>query len=109
MSRIIALTDSETAMGFRLAGIEVVVPEDDAGVRDAVNRFFQIRESALVIVNEDYLSALPERTHRRVEESLKPLFVPVPVIRSWREGERKEEYLARMLRRVVGYQVKIRR
>jgi hypothetical protein len=44
-----------------------------------------------------------------MEESLQPVFVPIPHIRSWREGEERGEYLARLLRRVIGYQIKIRR
>jgi V/A-type H+-transporting ATPase subunit F len=109
MARVIALTDPETAMGFRLAGIETLVAREADEARRILEELLEKKEPGVVIFDENYLTAIPEKIHKRIEESLKPLFVPVPHVRSWQEGERKEEYLARLLRRAIGYQIKIRR
>ncbi len=109
MARVVALTDPETAMGFRLAGIEVLVARQADEVVRLLEEALQQRESGVVMFNEDYLQALPERLQKCLEDSLQPIFVPIPHIQSWQEGERREEYLSRLLRRAIGYQIKIRR
>ena len=109
MARIVALTDPETAMGFRLAGIEAIIaPQADEANR-LLAELLEKKQPGVVLFNEDYLEAMPERFQRRMEDSLQPIFVPIPHVRSWQEGEKKEEYLARLLRRAIGYQIKIRR
>jgi V/A-type H+-transporting ATPase subunit F len=109
MARVVALTDPETAMGFRLAGIDTLVVREADEIGRILSELLEKKEPGVVIFDEDYLKILPERLQRRVEDSLKPIFVPVPHIKSWREGEKREEYLARLLRRAIGYQIKIRR
>jgi V/A-type H+-transporting ATPase subunit F len=109
MARVIAVTDPETAMGFRLAGIETLLVQQAEEAPRLLSELVDKKESGVVIFNEDYLKAIPEKLQKRMEDSLKPIFVPIPHIQSWREGEKKEEYLARLLRRVIGYQVKISR
>jgi V/A-type H+/Na+-transporting ATPase subunit F len=109
MARVVVVTDPETAMGFRLAGIEVLVCRKEDEAQHHLSEFLEKKESGIVMFDESYLSVLPERFLRRLEGSLQPVFVPIPHIQSWREGEKKEEYLARLLRRVIGYQIKIKR
>jgi V/A-type H+-transporting ATPase subunit F len=109
MARVVVLTDPETAMGFRLAGIETLEAREMDEAQRLLAGLFEQREPGVVMFNEDYLQALPDRLQKRLEDSLQPIFVPIPHIQSWQEGERKEEYLSRLLRRAIGYQIKIRR
>ena len=109
MARVVALTDSETAMGFRLAGVDTLVAQQADEVGRLLTELLEKKEPGVVIFDENYLKAIPERLQKRMDDSLKPVFIPVPHVKSWREGEKKEEYLARLLRRAIGYQIKIRR
>ena len=109
MAWVAVLTDPDTAMGFRLAGVETFSAKDGEEVRRLVEVFFERRDPGVVVYNEDFLPFLAEKLQKRIEESLQPVFIPVPHIQSWREGEKGEEYLARLLRRVIGYQIKIKR
>lgn len=109
MARVVALADPDTALGFRLTGIEtVVVKKPDEAVQH-IETLLEQKKADVVILSEDFLVTIPERLQRRIETSLKPIFVPIPHIRSWREGEKREEYLIRLLRRAIGYQIKIKR
>lgn len=109
MARIVALTDSDTALGFRLAGIESLVVKQADEILRHLERLLDQAQPGVVMINEDFLPSVPERVQRRMEASLKPIFVPIPHVQSWREGEKKEEYLLRLLRRTIGYQIKIKR
>jgi V/A-type H+-transporting ATPase subunit F len=109
MARLIVITDADTALGFLLAGVEVT---EVAGSNEAAQRLLALlkaKEAGVVIYNEEYRRALPEKDQAALEESLSPIFFAIPVARAMRIGELREEYLARLLRRAIGYQLKIRR
>ena len=109
MARLVAITDPDTALGFRLAGIEAV---EVASAEDAAERLLaalKARESGVVIYNEDYQASLPEKSREALDESITPVFFAIPVARAGMSGEAREVYLARLLRRAIGYQLKLKR
>lgn len=109
MARLIVITDPDTALGFRLAGIEAT---EVAGADEAAGRLLALlrtKEAAIVVYNEEYRSAIPEPYQTAMEQCVAPIFFAVPVARAGRISERREEYLARLLRRTIGYQLKIKR
>jgi V/A-type H+-transporting ATPase subunit F len=109
MGRILALVDEETAAGFRLAGIEARPADTPEAMSRGVQSAMEDRETRLVILDEALFRKLPERLVRRLEESGSPIFFPIPTIRLWRGAAKPEEYVARLIRRAIGYQIKIRR
>ncbi len=109
MAKLVAITDPDTALGFRLAGIEAV---EVANAEDAAERLLaalKAREPGVVIYNEEYQAALPEKSRAVLDESITPVFFAIPVARAGMAGEAREVYLARLLRRAIGYQLKIKR
>lgn len=112
MARIAVITDSDTALGFRLAGVDAF---DVSSGRDAevlIERFLRNREYEIVAYSEEYLPYLSDSLKKRVEESTLPVFISVPSVislKDGREGEREEEYIARVLQRALGFYVKIRK
>ena len=109
MAHLVVVTDPDAALGFRLAGIQALAVQEAQEAPGLLRELLEQREARVVMVDEGYLPLLPERLRRRIEESLKPVFVPIPQIQAWRGGERREDYLAPLLRRVIGYQIRIQR
>ena len=109
MGHIIALLDEETALGFRLAGIDgraAATAEDlERGMRAAV----EDPEARLVLVDERLFRLLPEGLQKTLEASRSPVFVTVPGARIRGESETPAEHVAQLMRRVIGYQIRIRR
>lgn len=109
MAHVIALLDEETALGFRLAGIDgraTATAEDLArGAREAM----EDPEARLVLVDERLFRLLPEALQRTLEASRSPVFVAVPGARFRRESVTPAEHVAQLMRRVIGYQIRIRR
>lgn len=109
MARLIVVTDPDTALGFRLAGVEA---NEVHGADEAAERLLALlraKESGIVLYNEAFRSGLSEKDQAALEDSLTPIFFAVPTALAGRIGERREEYLARLLRRTIGYQLKIKR
>lgn len=111
MAKIIVLTDYDTALGFQLAGVEVmkVVSSEEAATK--IRELLKDKEVGLIVLNEEFITDLSEGMQKRIENSNYPVFVPIPVVKHWgREKEKeREEYILRLIRRAIGYQLKIRR
>jgi vacuolar-type H+-ATPase subunit F/Vma7 len=95
MSTCALLADEVTAAGFRLAGVDVHVPDD----ADLAQRFERICEEArLVLVTAELVARLPPSLlHRRLRAS-QPLVLVIPDAR----GRRTPEALGAVLRRQLG-------
>lgn len=109
MAGLMVVTDPDTALGFRLAGVEVT---EVAGADEAAERLLALLKSkgpGIVVYNEEYRSAFSEKSRTALEESIVPVFFAMPVARAGRTQETREVYLARLLRRAIGYQLKIKR
>ena len=109
MGRIVAVIDGETALGFRLSGVEARKADTVEELRGRVEQLLSEPDVGIVIVDEEMVRRLPEKLERRLENSAAPLFLPVPTIKMWRGAAKPEEYAARLIRRAIGYQIKIKR
>lgn len=111
MAKIIVLTDHDTGLGFQLAGVEVmkVASSDEAATK--MRDLMKDREVGLIILNEEFITGLSEGMQKKIEGSNYPVFVPIPAAKHWGKEKEKEreEYILRLIRRAIGYQLKIRR
>ncbi len=109
MTRLLVLTDPDTALGFRLAGVEVSEVTTKEEAVEQLLALLRAKEAGIVIYNEDYQTVLPEKSRVALEDSMSPVFFAIPVSQTHRAGEPREHYLARLVRRAIGYQLKITR
>jgi vacuolar-type H+-ATPase subunit F/Vma7 len=109
MARLIVITDPDTALGFHLTGVDVTEMADPQAAAYRLLAVLKSREAGVVIYNEEYRTALSVKDRAALEDSITPVFFAIPVARAARKGEPRELYLARLLRRAIGYQVKIKR
>jgi len=103
--KVAVITDSETATGFRLAGVEVreAATPDEAL---AMLREFAAAGYGLVIINEDLLRGTEEARARLLRGRELPVVVPLPPARARLESG--EAYIARLVKEHIGFAVKLR-
>ncbi len=109
MGHIVALVDEETALGFRLAGIDgraAATPED---VMRGAREVMDDPEVRLVLVDEGLFRLLPEGTQKALDASRSPVFLAVPAARVRKASLSPAEQVAGLMRRVIGYPIRIRR
>lgn len=109
MARLIVMTDPDTGLGFRLAGVDV---SEVVTTKEAAERLLSLlrgKEAGIVVYNEEYRMGLPEKSLSELEECASPVFYAIPVAQAKRGGEMREQYLARLLRRAIGYQLRLKR
>ncbi len=94
------------ALGFRLAGaaVEEVPP---GGEGQAFRRLLGDARIGVLAVEEELLRAAPARILRRARERGLPVILPFSLPRRWGEEGRGREYVAAIIRRAVGYAVKL--
>jgi len=94
------------ALGFRLAG--AAVEEVPQGAEAQVfRRLLADGTTGVLAVEEELLRAAPPRVLRRARDRGLPVILPFALPRRWSEAGRGREYVAALIRRAVGYRVKL--
>lgn len=106
--RIAVLTDSETAAGYRLAGLDVRVAQPGGAAREALASLLE-GEYALIVVDE---ALMPDPYHvmeREMRGRELPLLLPAPplaaVVSS--QSEDVEGYMRQLVKETMGYEIKL--
>jgi len=104
--RLVVAVRPGDALGFRLAGAEVeeVAPGEEAA---AWKRLAADPAAGVLAVEEELLAAVPERLVKRARDRGLPVVLPFALPRRWSEEGRGRAYVAAIIRRAVGYGVKL--
>ncbi len=76
--KIVAVTDPETALALRLAGIETVVVEKEEPVYSVLQKIAANKEVGLVLVTEGLADRAGTKFQELVEKLTLPLFIKIP-------------------------------
>ncbi len=109
MYKLVVLTDPDNADGFRLAGVDVVVVDGQDAVRERLNHLLDDEDAGIIAVNEQMMAAIDERTQRRIDTIYRPLVISLPIREKLALGEDHRAYLARLIRRAIGFDITLRR
>lgn len=103
MKRLVFVTPPPADPGFALAGAmqEVATP---AQIEATLGRLLAEENNAAVVVDERLLATVPDERLRLLEGNSRILLLALPAPLGGAEGE---DYIRRLLRRVLGYQVRI--
>lgn len=104
--RLVVAVRPADALGFRLAGAEVeaVAPGEEAAVWKRVTAD---PGAGVLAVEEELLAAVPARLVKRTHDRGLPVVLPFAVPRRWSEEGRGRAYVTAIIRRAVGYGVKL--
>ena len=102
------VTGPETADGFRLAGAKVDPVRTAAEAEDRLKAALAEGDCGLLLVDELLLEQVGETLRRRLERAALPIVVPLPMDMQWWREKRGMSYLLRLIRRSIGYHMRIR-
>jgi len=95
-------------LGFRLAGA-VVEEVDDAEAPERFRALLGDGKTGVLAVQEALLDRVPEALVEKADRDGFPVILPFAVPTRWGEAGRGEQYVATLIRRAIGYHVKIQR
>jgi V/A-type H+/Na+-transporting ATPase subunit F len=95
-------------LGFRLAGAPVEEIEEGHEA-ERLKALVSDPSLGVLAVEEKVLERVPETLLQRAGREGIPVILPFAVPRVWEEAGRGEQYVATLIRRAIGYHVKIQR
>jgi len=105
--RVAVVSDATVALGFRLAGVRPRVVASKESAATLLSRMVEDPQWGVILVQEDMMPELPPSGRRRASAGL-PVLVPFPAPSLERPPGEAEAYVAELLRRAVGYRVRLR-
>ncbi|MFN8472548.1 MAG: V-type ATP synthase subunit F [Anaerolineae bacterium] len=105
MARLVVLTDSENALGFALAGVEVFAVDDDETAHARLLELMADPSVGLIMVGEGFMRRLDNTARRRIDTSYRPVVVSLPVGGPVTGFATRREYLTSVVRHAVGFQI----
>lgn len=107
MYKLVVLTDRETAYGFKLAGAEVIEVENQEEANHLLASLLNDDHIGIIAMNEELVAGLDEHLRRKIDRLYRPIVIPIPAERRVEEQSGRAEYLRRLIRRAVGFDVKL--
>lgn len=107
MPKVLVMTDSETATGFRLAGVEVRETAADRALRE-LTRVIESGEYGLVLIDEALLPDPNKAAARLLRGRDLPVLLSMPSLAATftAEGDAMA-YMKRLVRSTIGFDVKL--
>ncbi len=105
MKKIAFITPQDTAHGFSLSGVSQVVAAYDEA-EDMLKKAMSEPDFGLVVIDERLISGMTEDRLRELEQAWNGilLVLPSPV----KPPAEVEDYAARLIRRAIGYHVRLK-
>lgn len=107
MPRMLVVTDAETADGFRLAGVEVVVT-GRSGAQEALERAILSDDYGLVVVDESLIADPVKAAARVMRGRDLPVLLPMPGLSAAFDHEADAtSYMQQLVRSAIGFDIKL--
>ena len=105
MPNLAVICPEKLAKGFELTGVDVLTSDSKEKTEGLLFEAIEGKKAGLVILPQEHLEQFEERKRKALEELELPLIVPIPMLQE--KEVTPEEYVSQMVRRAIGYQVKI--
>jgi V/A-type H+-transporting ATPase subunit F len=99
---IAVIGERELVLGFKLIGISDIFIKSGTEAVDTINKLIESRLYGLLLVSESIRKSIDINTARRMEYSLKPLIIFIPMKGAGIESETVEA----LAKRVLGVDIK---
>jgi vacuolar-type H+-ATPase subunit F/Vma7 len=109
MPEILFLGEPKIIEGFALTGARIRPETDPTRAARLVEQHLRAREAGIIVVTESIFEQMPEKTRTQAEASGRPIFVTLPNPAGFERWEGAEDLISRIIRRAIGYRLKIKR
>jgi vacuolar-type H+-ATPase subunit F/Vma7 len=103
---LVVIASPGLSAGFGLAGVPVFEAADGTHAAAQIERLAAEGSAGVVIIDEPLYRDLPEELLRSLRRSALPVVIPVPGP-DWTTESTAHEYIVEILRRAIGYRVKL--
>ena len=108
MYKLMVITNPDAAVGFALAGVDVVIAKSAAQARGELARAIHDDRAGVIAMDEDYFAQIDDALRAKTEKLYRPIVVPIPSKLDVTELSEGHEYLAAFIKRAVGFDIKLK-
>ncbi len=104
--RLVVIASPGLSSGFALAGVPVFEATDGIDAARQIDRVVADLNAGVIMIDEALYEDLPDEARRDLQRSALPVVIPVPGP-DWTAESTAHEYIVEILRRAIGYRVKL--
>ena len=105
-SQLVVIANPGLGTGFALAGVRVFEASNGEAAAAEIARLKEETDGRVIIIEEPLYKEIPEDTRRAFERFPLPVVIPVPGP-DWATESTAHEYIVDILRRAIGYRVRL--
>jgi vacuolar-type H+-ATPase subunit F/Vma7 len=107
--KVLAILPKELGAGFALTGMDVRRVTSNEDAETTLAEVVDDEQYGLIVVDESLTEEMDQRTLHRYMERNVPLIIPIPAQLIWQDIEevQQDDYVAKLIRHAVGYQLNI--
>lgn len=104
MKRIVFITPRDARYGFSISGVvQLAVKPDEAEA--TIRKVIAERDTGVVVIDERLIGGISEERFREMEKKWYGMLLVLPAPE--RLAEEGEDYASRLIRRAIGYHVRL--
>jgi V/A-type H+/Na+-transporting ATPase subunit F len=109
MPKMVVLADSETATGFRLAGVEVVQATVDTAVKELERLVTSPENYGLVAIDSSLIADPAKAVERAMRGRDLPILLPIPSLKDAFSSDQSDAkaYMGKLVRDTIGFDIKL--
>ncbi|MDH3727458.1 MAG: V-type ATP synthase subunit F [Myxococcales bacterium] len=104
--RLAVITTPQSSTGFALAGVSVFPEADGMSAARRIELLISKSKTGVVMIEEALYRDLPEDLKRMMRHKAIPVIIPIPGP-SWGAESTAHDYIVDILRRAIGYRVRL--
>lgn len=109
MAELLIITGEGASIGFRCAGLDTKELGEGEDISSVIAALQNERRYGLIAVEEKLLEQVSENVMKRIRRKGLPIVIPINIPHSWGEVEFGESPVVRLIRRAIGYQIKLKK
>lgn len=104
--RLVVIASPGLSAGFALAGVPVFEATDGLDAARRIGHLADDLNAGVIVIDEPLYRDIPEEVRRNFQRSAFPVVIPVPGP-DWTTESTAHEYIVEILRRAIGYRVRL--
>ncbi|MBI5642940.1 MAG: hypothetical protein HY954_05640 [Deltaproteobacteria bacterium] len=109
MADFLIITGAGESLGFRCAGLDSREVKEGEDISGLLLNLQSEGRYGLVAIEERFLNRVSENVMKRIRKKGLPIIIPLNLPQKWAEVEYGESPIVRLIRRAIGYQIKLKR
>lgn len=109
MSEFLVITRPGASLGFKTAGIETLEVDEGSDISALLLELQEDGRYGLIAIEESLLEKASEHAKKRLRKKGLPVIMPLNLPLKWGEAESEDSPVMRLIRRAIGYQIKLKR